>query len=248
MQHDTALLTKAAHLADQAYDADIPGAKKFENQKTDTTCFVLKTTEVDYVVWRGTESKRDWLYNILFIPRPIRGAWIHMGFYRHQQGVWKDVRKELNPAKKTVQIGHSLGGACAEIACHLSREFKDLHLVALGKPNTMSRFKKCRMDHLQSQYSVVHGSDIVARIPRIGYRPSTGDNLRQLWFANNGQDFVNPDAQIKQDDWKAKDAVTDHMMSGYVTRIAEFCKKCATPEPTLLKRPVMPKKKKRKKG
>ena len=84
MKHDTGLLTKAAHLAEQAYKDEIPGAKKFENKRTDTTCFLLKTADVDYVIWRGTESRRDWLYNLLFIPRPIRGAWIHMGFYRHQ--------------------------------------------------------------------------------------------------------------------------------------------------------------------
>ena len=240
MQHDTALLTKAAHLADQAYDTDIPDAKKFENKQTDTTCFLLKTADVDYVVWRGTESRRDWLYNILFIPRPIRGAWVHMGFYRHQQGVWRAVRKELNPAKKTVQIGHSLGGACAEISCHLSREFSNLHLVTLGKPNTFSKVKQCRMDHLKTQYSVVHGSDIVARIPRIGYRPSTGNNLRQLWFAHNGQDLVNPSPEIKKEDWKASESVSDHMMKGYMSRIAAFCKNCATPEALNLKRPVMP--------
>ena len=245
MKHDTGLLTKSAHLAEQAYKDEIPGAKKFENKRTDTTCFVLKTADVDYVVWRGTESRRDWLYNLLFIPRPIRGAWIHMGFYRHQQGVWKDVRKELNPAKKTVQIGHSLGGACAEIACHLSREFNNLHLVSWGKPNTFSKFKACRMDHLKSQYSIVNGSDIVARIPRVGYRPSTGNHLRQIWFANDGTDFVNPDTETKKADWKASDSVSDHMMDKYVSRMAVFCKNNTVADPIKLKRPVMPKKKKR---
>ena len=220
---DTKLLLLASKLANRAYQPTLKNAQKFENKRTDTTCFVLQTPACDYVCWRGTESKLDWLSNLLFLPRPVKKAWIHMGFYRAQQGVWKDVRKLLNPAKKTVHLGHSLGGACAEISCHLSREFRDLHLVAFGKPNTFSRLKKCRMDHLQGQYSVVHGSDIVARIPRIGYRPSTGTNLLQLWFANSGVDLVNPDAKTKKKDWAASNSVSDHMMAGYLHRMGAFC-------------------------
>jgi len=241
MIHDIDLLKHSAQLAEQSYGF-VTGAMKFENKRTDTTCFVLQTTDCDYVIWRGTESKRDWLYNLLFFPRPVQKAWIHMGFYRAQQGVWKDVRKVLNPAKKTVQIGHSLGGACAEISCLLSREFQKLHLITFGKPNTFARFRKCRMDHLQSQYSVVHGSDIVARIPRVGYRPSTGTNLTQLWFANSGIDLINPDSKTKKQDWKVGDSVSDHMMGGYQARMDSFCQNLNEPA-TAVKKP-----KKRKKG
>ena len=241
MIHDIDLLKHSAQLAEQSYGF-VTGAMKFENKRTDTTCFVLQTTDCDYVIWRGTESKRDWLYNLLFFPRPVQKAWIHMGFYRAQQGVWKDVRKVLNPAKKTVQIGHSLGGACAEISCLLSREFQKLHLITFGKPNTFARFRKCRMDHLQSQYSVVHGSDIVARIPRVGYRPSTGTNLTQLWFANSGIDLINPDSKTKKQDWKVGDSVSDHMMGGYQARMDSFCQNLNEPAPAV-KKP-----KKRKKG
>ena len=223
MSHDTDLLQHSAQLAEQSYGF-VTGARKFENKRTDTTCFVLQTPDCDYVIWRGTESKRDWLSNLLFLPRPVQKAWVHMGFYRAQQGVWTDVRKLLNPAKKTVHIGHSLGGACAEISCLLSREFRKLHLITFGKPNTFARFKKCRMDHLQTQYSVVHGSDIVARIPRIGIRPSTGKNLKQLWFANSGIDLINPDRKTKKKDWNIGDSVSDHRMEKYKKRLACFCR------------------------
>ena len=98
---DTKLLLLAAKLANRAYQPTLKNAQKFENKRTDTTCFVLQTPACDYVCWRGTESKLDWLSNLLFIPRPVKKAWIHMGFYRAQQGVWKDVRKLLNPANST---------------------------------------------------------------------------------------------------------------------------------------------------
>ena len=223
MTHDLPLLIKAAQLAEGAYNTTIEGAKKYENKRTDTTAFLLKSPNIDYVVWRGTESRRDWLYNLLFIPRPVKNAWIHTGFYRHLQGVWKEIRLDLNPAKKTIFIGHSLGGGAAECAAHLCREFRNLHLITFGKPNTFAKFKPCRLDHLKTHYSIVNGSDIVARIPRIGYRPSSGDNLCQLWFANDGRDLVNPDTATKREDWKAKDSVADHLMGGYRSRLDTFC-------------------------
>lgn len=82
------------------------------------------------------------------------------------------------------------------------------------------------MDHLKSFYSIVHGSDVVARIPRVGYRPSSGKNLKQLWFSNAGEDYINPPKDLKVADWSVKDSVEDHMMTGYCQRIAAFCSDC----------------------
>ena len=228
MEHNIEMLTRAAKLAEAAYDDTIPGAQKFENKRTSTTAFLLRNPQKgeDWVVFKGTAEKKDWAFNLLFFFIPVKKAWIHLGFYLAQQGVWKDIREQLNPANKTVLVGHSLGGACAEVSAHLCREFSDLHLFALGKPNTFSKFKKCRMDHLKSFYSIVHGSDVVARIPRVGYRPSSGKNLKQLWFSNAGEDYINPSKELKVADWSVKDSVEDHMMTGYCQRIASFCTDC----------------------
>ena len=228
MEHNIEMLTRAAKLAEAAYDDTIPGAQKFENKRTSTTAFLLRNPQKgeDWVVFKGTAEKKDWAFNLLFFFIPVKKAWIHLGFYLAQQGVWKDIREQLNPANKTVLVGHSLGGACAEVSAHLCREFSDLHLFALGKPNTFSKFKKCRMDHLKSFYSIVHGSDGVARIPRVGYRPSSGKNLKQLWFSNAGEDYINPSKELKVADWSVKDSVEDHMMTGYCQRIASFCTDC----------------------
>ena len=228
MEHNIEMLTRAAKLAEAAYDDTIPGAQKFENKRTSTPAFLLRNPQKgeDWVVFKGTAEKKDWAFNLLFFFIPVKKAWIHLGFYLAQQGVWKDISEQLNPANKTVLVGHSLGGACAEVSAHLCREFSDLHLFALGKPNTFSKFKKCRMDHLKSFYSIVHGSDVVARIPRVGYRPSSGKNLKQLWFSNAGEDYINPSKELKVADWSVKDSVEDHMMTGYCQRIASFCTDC----------------------
>ena len=228
MHHNIELLTRAAELAEAAYNDTIPGAQKFENKRTSTTAFLLRNPHKgeDWVVFKGTAEKKDWAFNLLFFFIPVKKAWIHLGFYLAQQGVWKNIREQLNPANKTIFVGHSLGGACAEVSAHLCREFSDLHLYAFGKPNTFSKFKECRMDHLQSFYSCVHGSDVVARIPRVGYRPSSGKNLRQLWFSNTGEDYINPPKDLKVADWSVKNSVEDHMMTAYRQRTTAFCNEC----------------------
>ena len=243
MKHDTGLLTKATQLAADAYNETIPGAQKFENPKPSTTAFVLKTAEADYCIWRGTESMRDWRFNAMFWPWPVKRAFVHYGFYRHQQAVWKELRKILNPGKKTIFAGHSLGGACAEISALLFQG-NDTHLITLGKPNTMSKIRSVRLDHLQTHYSVVNGSDLVARIPRIGYQPPTSKVLRQLWFSDSGKNFINPETSFKREEWSAAESVSDHSVSEYVERMAGFCKQCTTPPPTPI---TQSKKKKRKK-
>ncbi|MDP6179587.1 MAG: hypothetical protein QGG48_06830, partial [Desulfatiglandales bacterium] len=75
-------------------------------------------------------------------------------------------------------------------------------------------------------YSCVHGSDVVARIPRVGYRPSSGKNLRQLWFSNTGEDYINPPKDLKVADWSVKNSVEDHMMTAYRQRTTAFCNEC----------------------
>ena len=236
MDHDLQLLTRAAQLAEAAYDDDIPGAKKIENKRTSTTAYMLRGHDIDYLTIRGTQRgfSRDWLYNALVIPFPVKGALIHLGFYLHLKGILKDVYKELNPAKKTILVGHSLGGCAGEVLAHLCRDFKALSLISFGKPNLFARFtwRQCRLDHLHHHYSFVHGSDIVARIPRYGFKPSSGNQLQQIWFSNEGTTFINPTTQMKRKDWALSNSVSDHSMSGYRSRLAQWCKECQPPQRT----------------
>ena len=82
------------------------------------------------------------------------------------------------------------------------------------------------MDHLHTFYSLVHASDLVARIPRYGYRPSSGKNLRQLFFSNTGEDYINPPRELKLAEWSVAESVADHMMTAYRQRTTAFCNEC----------------------
>ena len=62
---------------------------------------------------------------------------------------------------------------------------------------------------------------MVARIPRICYGPSKSQTM--LYFANNGQDLIDPEKQVRDEDRGGlKDRITDHFMEGYKERLEGF--------------------------
>ena len=74
MDHNIEMLTRAAQLAEAAYNDTIPGAQKFENKRTSTTAFLIRNPQKgeDWVVWRGTSDRRDWLFNFLLLFIPVK--------------------------------------------------------------------------------------------------------------------------------------------------------------------------------
>ena len=75
---------------------------------------------------------------------------------------------------------------------------------------------------LNDQVSVVSGSDLVARIPRLCYGPSVSQSI--IFHANNGDDFVDPPSELKRRDFMSakKEAISDHFMPGYKKRLLKF--------------------------
>ena len=74
---------------------------------------------------------------------------------------------------------------------------------------------------LDNQISCVHGSDIVARVPRLCYGPSKSQTM--LYFSNTGPDYINPSKDTRvADRGGLKDRISDHMMAGYKERLKEF--------------------------
>ena len=91
------------------------GAIKFENKRTSTVAYLLRQEHRQWLIWRGTESAKDWIFNLGIIPIRIRGgSWIHGGFYLAHKSVWSDIKRELDVDKPLVVVGHSLGGALSE--------------------------------------------------------------------------------------------------------------------------------------
>ncbi|KXN68901.1 alpha/beta-hydrolase, partial [Conidiobolus coronatus NRRL 28638] len=79
------------------------------------------------IAYRGTKDIFNWLYNIIVLyyparlPYPYLGAQIHFGFYTMANALYEQsktaVQNAINqhPNYQLVFVGHSLGGAIAEI-------------------------------------------------------------------------------------------------------------------------------------
>jgi len=200
-----------AKLALDAYQ-DIPSSVKIESKLTSTVAFVMFTPECNYIVFRGTNSVADWIFNLTAVPAYYNGRWSHAGFSAAHKSVWKRIRRFLSPNKKTVFIGHSLGGALAELSAWACRDFTDVSLVTFGKPNVFVRGSKKQMNH-KDQISYVSGSDVVARIPKIGYAPDANQDL--IYFDNWGQVLFNPSRGYIKNDFGLGDSLSDHSMKSY---------------------------------
>ena len=221
MKLDPVLLNMACSWAMKAYNDSNDEAIKIESRWTSTTVYVAKRKSIDIIAFRGTEQKMDVLTDINVIPLPYAGRLCHGGFTLAHKSVWREVKEHIDPKKSTLITGHSLGGALAELsASMLNGKHDNINLITFGKPNVFFKGFKKPMT-LDNQISCVHGSDIVARVPRLCYGPSKSQTM--LYFGNNGLDFINPDKLTRVEDRGGlKDRINDHMMAGYKDRLKEF--------------------------
>lgn len=111
----------------------------FENKKTDTQGFITATDDHLVIVFRGTESIRDWLQNIDLGQTAGLGGKVHTGFKEGVDSVWTrvtDILKRLRHKKQAIWIaGHSLGGALATLAARrLPAAHKPFEVATFGQP------------------------------------------------------------------------------------------------------------------
>jgi hypothetical protein len=69
---------------------------------------------------------------------------------------------------------------------------------------------------------VIRGSDMVARIPRLLYGPSSSQTV--IYFTNFGGYKINPTERLKRQDFLTEpdEAISDHFMEGYKTNLYDF--------------------------
>ena len=122
----TELLRKATQYSLDAYKDEIPGALKIESKLASSTAFFLHDEELDMdiLAHRGTQQARDWIFNFSALPVRYAKRWVHGGFALAHASVWGKCKKLINPSKKLLITGHSLGGGMAELsALKLAADF-----------------------------------------------------------------------------------------------------------------------------
>ena len=155
----------------------------------------------------GTNETTDWITNLKFL---IKRDDCHRGFKNNANRTLAELvvaYEGLDPKRKLVIAGHSLGGATATLIADLLWESgnKNIALVTAGSPRPGGRRLRRRIKDLE-HLRFVHGNDIVPGTPP--------------WLAG----YVHTHAVIRLPDAKDTrfDGVADHNMGDYYDAAVKF--------------------------
>src|SRR3989338_3441300 len=152
-----------------------------------------------FVLFKGSDGVYDFLnYNLLFWPQCKKSIPIHYGFLRCHNQIWLELKKSLFPPDmhnlEIVFIGHSLGGALAELATfHLVQDedifkkTKRIEVFTLNSPRVFYSKKATKFfEALKPQVQMnnfVHPNDIIFRLPPWGVYHS------RIWTLTPGKEI-----------------------------------------------------------
>lgn len=125
---DAARLALAAYLpaAGAAEAASRLGYETEDLSSGDTECYGFTRHRELVVVFRGTDSVADWVTDMKSgrqeVESIIGKVEVHGGFVAHLARVWEALSDRLTKHDGVIyMIGHSLGGACAQLAAYRAR-------------------------------------------------------------------------------------------------------------------------------
>ena len=166
--------------------------------------FLVNRTQkgVTILAVEGTNEKTDWITNLKFL---IKRDDCNRGFKNNCNRTLAKLvvaYEGLNPERKLVIAGHSLGGATATLIADLLWESgnKNIALITAGSPRPGGRRLKRRLKDLE-HLRFVHGNDIVPGTPP--------------WLA--GYVHTHKKIQLPDENDTRFDGVADHNMGSYVS-------------------------------
>ena len=156
--------------------------KWIEHKPSDTQGFVAIKNRTIYVVFRGSESKKDFQNDasIQKVPFIKEGEKVHIGFKSSWEPVCEDVYVAISEGSERmvtvdnlVVCGHSLGGAVATLMAYsIKNRFYGYHVecCTIGSPRVGNKvfkqnFDKSGIDSIR----IVHNNDLVTHTPYIGF-------------------------------------------------------------------------------
>ena len=155
----------------------------------------------------GTNETTDWVTNLKFL---IKRDDCHRGFKNNANRTLAELvvaYEGLDPKRKLVIAGHSLGGATATLIADLLWESgnKNIALVTAGSPRPGGRRLRQRVKDLE-HLRFVHGNDIVPGTPP--------------WLA--GFVHTHPRIYLPDEVETRFDGVADHNMGDYYKAAEKF--------------------------
>ena len=155
----------------------------------------------------GTKETTDWVTNLKFL---IKRDDCHRGFRNNANRTLAQLvigYEALDPKRKLIIAGHSLGGATATLIAEALWDSgnKNIGLVTAGSPRPGGRRLRRRIKDLE-HFRFVHGDDIVAGTPP--------------WLA--GYVHTHPAIKLKDENDTRFDGVADHNIGDYVTAAENY--------------------------
>eukprot|EP01035_Chromulina_nebulosa_P017269 gene17269-22803_t len=149
------------------------------NIKTDTQGYIgyLPSDKSIYVVFRGSESTRNWITNLdayktNYTSFPSCNCEVHKGFYDAEQSVISSVITQVKLLKiqhigYSVKVtGHSLGAALAQLtAMDLISAGISTSVYNFGQPRVGDKSYADFSSNLLTTWRVVHNADMVPHVP-----------------------------------------------------------------------------------
>jgi len=161
---------------------------------------INKTDKRICVVFRGSESTKDWFYDLKIQKHNLKdNIWVHSGFYQqlYENGVYDKILTSVkqivdeHPDFSLYVTGHSLGAALATLCGFMfSQEFKNqITVVSFASPRVgdaewKNAFEK---QHNLVHYRIANNRDIVTAFPMYNYH-HVGKTIRL--FENSYSIFV----------------------------------------------------------
>lgn len=139
----------------------------------------LNNTKSIYVVFRGSSSPLNWIYDLELHQVPYNNypncedCMVHKGFYHSALNVEKEVLFHVHSLKlkypfyKIVVTGHSYGAAVSQlIAMELIKKWRDVEIYNFGQPRVGNTpYASFVNQLLQVNWRFVHDKDIVPHLP-----------------------------------------------------------------------------------
>jgi predicted lipase len=133
--------------------------------------FTANTNEAQYIVVRGTSNFDNVKSDILALPiyDTRSKIWLHKGFRDAALGIIQNLENaypKMQPAKKTIIVGHSLGGAIANILgiYFYQNNFNLDRIITFGQPKITNKKGLAAYSNLPL-FRVVGAGDIITCVP-----------------------------------------------------------------------------------
>lgn len=133
--------------------------------------FTVNVNNTQYIVIRGTSNFANVKSDILASPvyDALSQIWLHKGFRDAALGIFQNLEKaypRIHPEKKTVIVGHSLGGAIANILgiyLYQNNFYLD-RIITYGQPKITNKKGLAAYSNLPL-FRIVGAGDIITCVP-----------------------------------------------------------------------------------